>query len=272
MSVLTKLGQMNYPLSARHINRFTGRESDLGQFLFPLSYNAHRVFDHFTGDTIDTFAWALGTDGGGATAFAQRVGDATGTYIRGQTAATDNNVVEINGAAHWFGDNHCLFVAKLKVDRSPATSNLWLEFGLADALTDNTLPVVTDSDIPTVANGASNAAVIALDGDAVIKTARFVTDGGTAGMNAAATTLSPVWQPTADTLFWVVVGVQGDYAYGAVANDSGTIVAHAEHGSTLASRIEGGTGLLPRVMCGTRVATDTIYDIDLIDVIGGDGV
>lgn len=246
------------PQSFAQLTRGRGANSELVGFLLPFARQDFiYVEDDFINITLDTTngLWALGTDAGG-TAFAQ--GALEGGTIRAQTAATDNNQVQIRGGAGLIS-----FAAarnpgaeiRWKVDTVNA-DELEVEFGFSDPLTDNTLSAVTDVDTPATGNGATDLVVIHMDGDQTLKTYALVTDGGTPA--AAKTNFATSVVPVAATYARMLVQAYSNAGFGVIDNDFVNKAAGVDTGPDAAVLMR------PHFTVATLAAVDKIIDIDYI--------
>lgn len=247
------------PGSTRFIERLSTPRR-MGLALYP-QFRENVVFieDDFIEDTISSTLWNLATDAG-ATAFAWTL--AAGGQVLGNTAATDNNYVAINGDAMWSGDKNCGMAIRWQTD--VVTSHTF-EIGFTDALTDETLPAVTDVDTPATGNGATDVAVVHLDTDQTLTTAAFVSES-TGSAYAAKKVNLGTWAPTAAKWYTTVVQLAGDNAFTATFNTdvAGSPVLQVNTNKSLTAALEGGTLVRPHFLYGTRVATARAPRIDFI--------
>lgn len=252
-------GKRYKPQGFGELGRFAGGPNGaMANFLYPL---AHRdvVYwrDDFDQDTINLDYYTVDIDAGG-TNFAVPATRQVNGVIVGATDNTDNDGAGIAGVGIWSGDNNCGMEVRLKMD---VVTDLQLELGFANIITDQKLPVVTDVDTPASGNGGTDIAVFHIDTDQTLTTMAFVTDGSTSNMNCTATTLSPVFTPTADTYHVYKIQLAGDQASAMV--DGARLVSH---GALIGSRIEGGSLLRPFVFFRNRSAAVKTCTIDYIRV------
>lgn len=259
------VGRTYQPFSFRELDRIGGSNFALTKFLHPLAFHdVTLIHDEFGGDTLNGDLYTTSADTN-ATAFAAASTQSLNGVLQGSTGTTDDDGISILGPAIWRGDNNCVLMVRMAVLAVSGIADgadyaaFSLEMGFADVITDTTLPVCTDVDTPTIANGASDAAVLHIDTDQTLTTMAFVTDGSTTGMNATATTLSPVFTPAANTYYWYTVGLAGNAAYAMI--DGARLVAH---GAATASQVEGGTLLLPWIYLRTRNTTAKLAHIDAL--------
>jgi hypothetical protein len=243
--------------SLRNFSSTFGVDKKTG-LLLPLAYRAF-VFHKDDFFKFDSSIWTTATDTG-ATAFAFNA-QANGA-ARGSTGTTANNYAGMLGPRIFLGDKLCGVAFRFKIS---AVTNVNFEMGFVDALTDGTLPAVSDVDVPTVGNGAGDVAVIHLDTSQTLKTAALVTKGSTSGMSAVKTNLG-TWAPSATTWYWGVVQLDdGDNVHAFVIDAEGdSILAQAHTSATVNHKIEGGTLVRPHFIGGTRNTTNKDYDIDAI--------
>lgn len=255
-----KLGGTRGLHSVKHLDRFSGGSSSaMRLFLLPMARRDVVYFeDDFMGDTInlDHYAVANSTN---ANVFAIPATQVLGGAMVADTGATDNEATSIRGAAVWKGDHNVGMEVRMKV--SPVT-NYCLELGFVDTVTNAQLPAVGDVDTPVVNNGAGDAALFHIDTDQTLTTMAFVTDGSTANMNSTKTNLG-TFAPTNDTYHVFTIQTAGD-AVMATIDDRDDI--RVNHGSTTASKIEGGTLLRPWVYVRTRHTAAVTATVDYIRI------
>lgn len=249
------LGRFSYPTSLAQLVRGRGYNSELVGFLLPF---ARQDFiyeeDDFTSDTLDGTKWDLGTDAG-ATAFA--AGSLEGGTIRGQTAATDNNQIQIRWARTIFDaarNPGAEIRAKIDVVSS---DGIEAEFGFSDPLTDETLSAVTDVDTPATGNGATDLVVLHIDGDQTLKTLALVSVGTT---DAAAKTNMPSGALTAATYFRWMVQVFANKGFAVINND------FVNNSASVATGPDTGVLMRPHFTVATLAAADKIVDVDYIRI------
>ena len=219
------------------------------------------VEDDFTDDTISSTRWNLAADGT-ATTFAWSSG--AGGRIAGATGTTDNGYHAINGDVIWSGDKNCGMAIRWQMDVVTAFT---FEIGFTDALTDETLPAVTDVDTPATGNGATDVAVVHLDTDQTLTTAAFVAESTGTAYAAQKVNLG-TWTPTAAKWYTTIVQLSGDNAFTATYNTdvAGSPVLQAGTNKGLSLALEGGTLVRPHFLVGTRNTTDKATLIDFIRV------
>jgi len=224
----------------------------------------------FNNVTILSNPWTSTADAS-ATAFAQ---DATiaGGAVKGVTGATGEGAMSLFGAPIFQPQLNCGMEVSLKVS---AITNIRLEVGWVNVITDKTLPVATDVDgTPTFAANSTEVAIMSWQTDDTIATPRFVGDSVDFPTAKGATLMTPygvpaasqtAWAPTADTWFSVRVQNYGTRASsdadptGSVAcmifNDKNQIVAF----SMFDAIAGGGTGgLTPEAMLAPWIFGGTI--------------
>lgn len=187
-------------LSEKQIKKIVALNAPLANYLkaFASEDIYHRVW-HFDGDAVIDDFWTLSADAT-ATPFAPV---ASGFGITGSTGTTDNGGLSMFGKPVLKGDKVAGIHVHFEVDE---VDDLQMEFGLVSAVTDKTLPVVTDVDTPAVGNGATYAAVVHMDTDQTLQTMAIVGDN-----NVAVTkTNMGILAPTAATLHCVRLALKGD--------------------------------------------------------------
>ncbi len=238
------------------LNKFGGSgRGSMQAYLYPLAHASSVYFmDDFLYDTLETSMTAV-TNSANATPFAITVAQ-SGT-IQGSTGATDNEAIDIRWPANWYGDKNCGMEVRWKSD---VVTGLHFEIGFIDAATNAALGACSDVDTPTVDNGAADVAIVAMDTDQTLKTMCFVTDGSTSNYNGTKTNLSTL-APTAATWQTVRIQLEGDKSYCQIDNNDSYV---ARHGGATASKIEGGTALIPRLFFQTRDTNAKTIDIDYV--------
>lgn len=254
-------GNAGHPANRRWLERL-GTPRGVMAALFPRMLDSVvYVEDDFLVDTISSTQWNLAADGT-ATTFAWSA--AQGGTIQGSTGTTDNGYHAINGDVIWSGDKNAGAAIRFKMD---VVTGFSFEFGFTDALTDETLPAVTDVDTPATGNGATDVAVIHLDTDQTLTTAALV--GESTGTAYAAQKVNlGTFTPTAATYYTAVVQLNGDNAYCAIFNsdDAQNPILQANTNKSLTSLLEGGTLVRPHFLIGTRNTTAKVTDVDWIKV------
>ena len=259
-------GGLKHPSSREQIERFS--PEGVYMALYPwLRAGVSYVEDDFIEDTISTTRWNLAADGGAST-FAWSV--ARNGTIQGDTGSVDDDAVAINGDSIWLGDQDAGMEVRFKLD---VVTAFQLEIGFTDALSDETLPAVTDIDTPATGNGATDVAVLHLDTDQTLQTAELVGES-TGSAFAAQKTASllngagsaALWTPSAANYYTVRVQLNGDHAFVKVfdTNDASKHILKAEGG--LRSLLDGGALVRPHCYFRTRNTTPKIVDIDYIRV------
>ena len=219
------------------------------------------VEDDFIEDTISTTRWNLAADGT-ATTFAWTA--AAGGTIQGATGGTDNGYHAINGDVIWSGDKNCGMAVRLKID---VVTGFTFEIGFTDALSDETLPAVTDVDTPATGNGATDVAVIHLDTDQTLTTAALVSESTGSAFAAQKVNLG-TFTPSAGNYYTFVVQLNGNTAFCRIYDSNSAqnpiLVSGSDKG--LVSALEGGTLVRPHLLLGTRNTTSKVTDVDFIRV------
>lgn len=244
------------PTSTFQIER--GSPEGIFTAMYPwLRSNVVYMEDDFLDDTISSVAHNLSADAT-ATTFVWAAA-ASGT-VQGSTGTTDNGYHALNGDVIWLGDKNCGMEARFKLD---VVTGFSIEVGFTDALTDETLPAVTDVDTPATGNGATDVAVIHIDTDQTLATAAFVSES-TGSTYAAQKVNLGTWVPTAAVYYTYRVQLAGDNAYCAIFDANGNLVPSTNKSLSLA--LEGGTLVRPHILIGTRNTTAKVTDLDLIRV------
>ena len=217
--------------------------------------------------TIFTNPWTASADGT-ATTFAQ---DATiaGGAISGTTGTTAEGAISLFGAPVFQPQLNAGMEVSLMVD---VITNIRLEVGFVNVVTDKTLPVCTDVDTPAFAANSTEVAIMSWQTDDTITTPRFVGDSATYTTAKGVTLMTPygkpaaeqtAWVPTAGEWFTIRVQCYGksaseptsvDSVDCAVFDDTNNIVAYAMFDAIMGDGTGGLTGtamLAPWIFCGT---------------------
>ena len=256
------LANMEEPMSLDHIKRIAALNSPLANFLKPFATDEfyHRKWDFDGNAVIDDF-WSFDADAS-ATGFAAPITQLQGGAVQGATGVTDNGGLAMIGQPILRGDEIVIMKARFKVS---AVTGLSFEVGLVDAVTDRTLPVISDIDTPANgSNGASDLAVVHMDTDQTLATMAFAADGSTSGMDCQKTALGTL-VPTADTYMKIMVAVYNNTAICIVDGER-------DYRKTLGpNAVEGGTLLAPWLYFRTRNTTSKTVTVDFVELMGGRG-
>lgn len=257
-------GNLYRPSGRGHLGMFTSPESALAQYLYPIMWrDAVFVFDDFTGAVLSTHLWtAAGVNGTNFDPPSTQLANGVCTGVS-STTATDQN--SIRSDAIWLGDQNCGAEFRFKIDNQATSA---LEMGFNDPMTSYTASTdfaVTGIDTPAVngANGVTDVAMVARITSETANTLNLITDGGTANMNATATSLAV--SPTNATYMTVRVQLAGNAAHAYVLDANDAVSAQAQHGSATASQIEGGTLVEARLAVQTVTGARTV-DVDYIAI------
>lgn len=249
------------PAHLKWIDRM-GTPRQVGAAMYPY-FRDSVVFveDDFIEDTISSTRWNLAADAT-ATTFAWSSG--AGGRIAGATGATSGGYHALNGDVIWSGDKNAGMAIRYQFD---VVTNLTFEIGFTDALTDETLPAVTDVDTPATGNGATDVAVVHLDASQTLTTAAFV--GESTGTAYAAQKVNlGTWTPTAAKWYTTVVQLSGDNAFTATYNTdvAGAPVLVPGTNKGLSLLLEGGTLVRPHFIVGTRTTASIATLVDFVRV------
>lgn len=219
------------------------------------------VEDDFIEDTISGTRWNLAADGT-ATTFAWTA--AAGGTIQGATGGTDNGYHAINGDVIWSGNKNAGMAVRLKID---VVTGFTFEIGFTDALSDETLPAVTDVDTPATGNGATDVAVIHLDTDQTLTTAALVSES-TGSAYAAQKVNLGTFTPSAGNYYTFVVQLNGNNVFSRIydSNSAQNPVLVSGSDKSLVTALAGGTLVRPHVLIGTRNTDSKTTDVDFIRV------
>lgn len=252
---LKSTGLHDEPLSFNHIKKWTALNSDLASFLKALANeDVYRRTWDFDGDAVIDDFWTFYEDAT-ATGFTYPSTQELGGILQGATGTTADAGLGMLGQAVLKGDKRAYFHAHLSIS---AVTEFQCECGLVDAVTDKTLPVVTDVDTPAVGNGAVDVAVFHIDTDQTLDTAAFVVNGSTSGMADTKSNIS-TYTPTAATMFCVRIILDENDAYCVVDNKRSQRVS-------IGGNVEGGTLLAPWIYVRTRDTTGKTVKVDMVEV------
>ncbi len=222
------------------------------------------VFDDFTGDTLNTFLWAVDGDTG-TTSFANLAAGSTvaNGVAAGATSTDDNEAVSIYGHPVWQGDKNCGMEIRWKMVTAPE-AGFFFEMGFTDPLSDYTLPAMNDIDTPSITNGAVTVAVLACDSSQTATTAQFLTDGDSTYTTAKVAV--GTFTPTADTWYTTRIQLIGDTGICSVFNSDTASARTLISEVSAVSKVEGGTLVQPWAIFGNRDTTGFAPQIDYIAV------
>lgn len=265
----TTYGNLLLPSGFQHIQRFGPSQSALAQFLYPAAWrDVVFVYDDFTGPALNTHLWtAAGVNG---TDF-----DPPATQlVNGVAQCSVNNIAQdqnsIRSDAVWLGDNNCGVEVRWKIDN---IDTLLFEIGFNDPLsaygtTDD--GAINSHDTPSIANGATDVALVARDSGATLTTMQLVTDGSTGSMNTTGTDLgtrtptNAVYQTVRVQLTQTASAVAATHAY--VFDQNGALQEEAQHGDVLASQIKGDVLMEARVYIEALTTAVRVCDVDMIAI------
>ena len=253
---LKSLAQLASPLSFAHIKLIEPLNGKLASFLkaFAKEDVYCRQWEFDGNAVIDDF-WTFDADAT-ATGFAVPATQELAGVLTGATGATDNGALSMIGVPVVSGDKKAYFHTHFSLS---AITDVQFEVGLVDAITDRTLPAVSDIDTPANgSNGAADFALVHMDTDQTLQTAALVVDGSTAGMDCTKSNL--LWTPTAATMHCVRIWTD--------AND---VVWEIDHSRTyrksISGEFEGGTLLAPWLYFRTRTTTTRTVKVDMVELM-----
>lgn len=253
-------GRRPLSLSQLHLDRFAGgSNSALRTFLQGLARRDVVYWDDdFLGTAIHANYYTTG-ESGAATPFA--VTASIGGFIQGVTGTASGNAETIRGpGVHFTGNRNCWVEARIRLD---AVTSVMLEFGLIDAATDYTIPVVSSVDTPAFAAGVGDAAVLAMDTSGTLTTMGFFTLGsGGTGYSVKGTTLSPAFTPTAGAFHTYRVGLEGTVPYFFV--DGLPYRTSEQLISATAGNVAATTRLIPWIAVRTRTTAARTVGVDYL--------
>lgn len=212
---------LSKPFSLAHARSLFGVSDPAKLALFAdlLTHDYGGFRDEFT-QALDTNRWTVArTAGGVPTNFAYSA--VRGGVIQGITGATDDGAVAIHLAETFLdpADNPWMLIQW----RSNAVTGFNFEVGFSDPKADEALPGVTDVDIPTVGNGATDILCVHMDTDQTLTTADLVGDGTTGAATASTgpSLATAAYTPTASEWQTMVIGVRANLGYAVIWNGSG---------------------------------------------------
>ena len=254
---LRNLAARGHFMSFDHIREFDKLNSDRAEFLKLLATEDvyRRTFEFDGKDLLDDF-WTFDRDTT-ATSFALPSTKLLGGAISGNTGATDNGAISMRGPLIYKGDNYCGMHVHWKSD---VVTNLQFEIGFIDAVTDATLPVITDVDPPASGNGGADIAVVHMDTDQTLTTMALVADGSTSGMACTKSNIATL-APTAATYQCIRMQLYANHVQVIIDNQR-------NYWKALRENVEGGTLVMPWLFWRCRSAAAKAIDIDFVDVWG----
>lgn len=245
---ITKNPLQGSKLSQAELRKVMGGKSSLYEFL--AMYASRDVqLTHFEFD--DAYAlsltnaefWVLETSGTGNVNFASF--DVGGGYIQCDTGTGDDGTAAIFGKIMYQGDDQAGMEVRIQSDD---VSEANIETGFTDAIEGSNASAVSGVDTPGAT--ATDLAVITYDTDDSTPTLAFVTDGGTASQNVAATVFATT--TVMIDLTWHRFRVQLEDNYAAAWVDGKLEANHNAVNTQVEGALEGGTALMPYVFCRTR--------------------
>lgn len=244
MAKIDQVGR-GYPLQIANLPM--GRNA-LRRFLSPYATrDIVRIYDDFTGLSLDTSKWAVANSGGaGAANFA--INTQAGGVVRGATGTTDNGSQSMVGPVILAPNKNIFMECRFKYD---VVTGVNFELGLIDAVPGSNGSGVSDVDTPAVT--MTSGAVLQMDTDQTLTAMAFVTGDASAAASAATTTTTV---PVAATYMTVRIETRGAYA---------KCWVNGVEEATLAGPT-AGTLLAPWVYSRTRNTTTHLMDIDYIHV------
>lgn len=243
-------------LTEGDLRRYRGL-GPLFNFLRYQSRNCVRVFDDFTGDTLNGDNFVV-TAGATATTYAHSA-QANG-MIRGAcgtTAATSGLLLA--SPLMWYGDQDCGCEVRMKISD---LDEVRVEIGFVDTnMQSVNTPQVNNLSTPTFNNSIADAALWLYDDSSTTRTSGLYTIGTAID---AAKTAGSVAAPVADTYFTVGIQISQNYVQCYQGTGLGPMSLVADRGRT--ASIEGGTALRFVICVELDDTNDTNVDIDYIDV------
>ena len=258
---ITKNPLQGSKMSQAELRKVMGGKSGLYEFL--AMYATRDVqMHHFEFDDADGAAlvsgefWILEDSGGtGGENFA--VTDVGGGYIQCDTGTGDNGSIGLFGKIMYLGDDQAGMEVRIQSDD---VSEANIETGFTDAIEGSNASAVSDVDTPAAA--ATDLAVITYDTDQTATGLHFVTDGGTANQNVAATAF--VTKTDMVDLTWHRFRVQLEDNYAAAWMDGKLEANHNAINTQVQGALEGGTALMPFVYCRTRAVAEQFVKVQYL--------
>jgi hypothetical protein len=253
------VGLHHKPLSLAHIKDITPWSSHLANFLKPFASEDvyYRKWEFDGGSILDDF-WTF-TEDATATGFAPASPQTLGGSLVGSTGTTDEGALSMLGQTVVKGDGRAFVHVHFSLDEVTAVQ---FEIGLVDAVTDKTLPVISDVDTPANgSNGAGDIAVVHMDTSQTLTTMALVADGSTSGMDCQKVNIGTL-SPTAATEMCVRVVVDVNSVACMINNQ------RQYYKSLGPNAIEGGTLLAPwiffRCKSGSDAKAPSIHMVELM--------
>lgn len=258
------IGRFHSPQSLAQLTKGRGFNSELVGFLLPF---ARKDFIYKEYDFLETAItddpntdWTLDNGGGTSAANFAKTANSEDGRITGDTGTDDDLGVAIVYDSIMFDavsrpGMHVI----MQVDDA---TQLGMEIGYFDALTDESLMAFTDLDTATLGNGGTDAVAIACDTDSATEKGFVLATGGTTDGDAlVALGDSTACDPIASaTDFDAMVQVFLNGGYGIIDNN-------LQHSGGLSTGPDTAKLMRPRVMCLTRESgTARFPTIDLIRI------
>ncbi len=231
---------------------FTNSEANLkkrvqgGPLLEFLKSRADATYYYKQWHGVDVLTdWAVANSGGTSAAnFAHVAATGPGRW-QGDTGTTDNGSISLVLPIAFLGDQNAGMEVTIQLDDVTEAN---LEVGFIDAVPGSNASGVSDIDTPAAT--FTDGAIIQFDTDQTSTVLSFITDGGTANQDVAATALTVVTDMVNNTDITLGIQLVGNFAY---TTTNGIIDANHHAGTTQAAgALEGGTLLAPWIYCRTR--------------------
>jgi len=225
---------------------YASRDVQLTQFEFDDAHAASLTNGEF---------WILETSGTGNANFA--VTATAGGYAQCDTGTGDNGTAAMFGKIQYLGDDQAGMEVRMQSDD---VSEANVEVGFTDAIEGSNASAVSDIDTPAAT--ATDLAVIQYDTDQTATGLYFITDGGTASQNVAATAFTTTTAMTDATYHRFRVQLVDNYA---AAWCDGVLEAnHNLINTQAAGALEGGTALMPFIYCRTRATAAQFVKVQYV--------
>ncbi len=270
MATGDKFGRMINRLGWRHMNAFMGPTNSNQQlFFYPNSVDTVYVREDFTGTNFANSGLSTGVTAAGAGAvFANGTGAGTifGGAATGALTAT-SVITSLTGPNIWTAGKNCGMHARISMS---SNTNINFEVGFVDVSTSSVSMAISDIDVPTFGNGATNAALVSMDTSQTLKTMALCVTGSQASGSATSAAIGTL-TPTGSVTSWMDIVVQTIFQ-DATHADVVTLINNSPAnttflGSTTAKQINSAAALMPWIAVQevTTANTTLKFNVELFE-------
>ncbi len=203
MATGDKFGRTYNRLGWRHLNAFAGpTQSNMQRYFYGMSTDTVYMKDDFLGTNFASSGLSAGVTAAGAGAvFAIGTGSSTafGGAITGALTTT-SVITSLTGANIWTPAKNCGMHIRVSMQ---SNTNINFEVGFTSSVS----MAISDIDVPTFGNGATNAALVSMDTSQTLKTMALCVTGSQASGSATSAAIGTL-TPTGSVTSWMDIVVQ----------------------------------------------------------------